>query len=274
MPLLGPDVKKVSADPDSSPAPDANTYDVDVAAEAEKIQNTLNLHDLNGEKFWYCWVDAGGDPDEYVKETMPNFGIVGALLLTITIPLSMEPVGFAYGDARAPSVDHWSVIAYAIALNVSTATSMAQIIISVGLFQQYVNCYSKELRVGFAAKLGYVVGILTSMLIIDTVTLFIALFIALAHTYNIITSIISIAIVVVGCAFALAFYTYIVRWNSQTYSKQMVVDNEKKKAEQAEKEKADKYSSANNRDGGELKESARELQAALAKFASNLDKHQ
>lgn len=227
-----------------------------------------NLNDLNGPEFWRMWEKAGGDPDEYVKETMPNFGIVGALLLTITVPLAMEPVPFAYGDADAPGVSSAAVVLYAIMLNVSTATSMAQIIISVGLYQQYVNCFSKELRVGFAAKFGYIVGVLTTLLIVDSVCLFIALFISLAKTYTALASGISIIAILLGSGLSLAFYTYMTIWNSNTYTEQMM----KELREEETTSVGNPALEANKKKQLEMAAAADQLSQALAAFSSAMKK--
>ena len=50
--------------------------------------------DLQGEAFWRDWHKAGGNCDEYMKETLPNYGLVGALLLTITIAGVIYPPEF------------------------------------------------------------------------------------------------------------------------------------------------------------------------------------
>ena len=83
------------------------------------------LFDLNGETFWFfkfiykilfffiefenginllifvlfCrrdWEAAGGDPDEYFKETLPNYGLVSTLFMTISIPSSIYPPSFNF----------------------------------------------------------------------------------------------------------------------------------------------------------------------------------
>ena len=65
--------------------------------------------DLQGEAFWKDWHKAGGNCDEYMKETLPNYGLVGALLLTITIPAVLEPPEFFmstdYGENNRFYVD-------------------------------------------------------------------------------------------------------------------------------------------------------------------------
>jgi hypothetical protein len=56
------------------------------------------------------WVKAGGSTDDYFMDTMPNYGIVGALLLTISIPSVLDPPSFGFnGDGEASSKDNPAV---------------------------------------------------------------------------------------------------------------------------------------------------------------------
>ncbi|RYH24748.1 hypothetical protein EON65_16350 [archaeon] len=117
------------------------------------------------------WKNAGGDPDEYVKDTLPNFGIVGALMSTITIPMMISPPAFAFGNEGAPiTKDNPAVFIYLMLLTLSTVSSIAMIVMSVAVIQQYVNAYSEKLRIEFAMKFGYIVTIFTSLTIIDMVS--------------------------------------------------------------------------------------------------------
>lgn len=53
---------------------------------------------------------AGGSTDDYFMDTMPNYGIVGALLLTISIPSVFNPPSFGFaGNGEASSKDNPSV---------------------------------------------------------------------------------------------------------------------------------------------------------------------
>jgi hypothetical protein len=85
------------------------------------------LFDLNGENFWYyhfhsssCpfhllnrrdWEAAGGDPDEYFKETLPNYGLVSTLFLTISIPGSIYNPPFDF-QQNSPSKHKFYVSVY------------------------------------------------------------------------------------------------------------------------------------------------------------------
>ena len=64
----------------------------------------ISTADLQGEAFWKKWQLAGGDCDEYMKETLPNYGLVGTLLITITIPGIVYPPEFfmstEYGENK------------------------------------------------------------------------------------------------------------------------------------------------------------------------------
>lgn len=83
-------------------------------------------------------------------------------------------------------------------MNISTAASMALIWLSCSIIQQYTNAYSQELRTIFSVKFGCTVVVMTALLIIDGLSLFGALFIAILTSYDIIPAIISVVVVTLG----------------------------------------------------------------------------
>ena len=49
---------------------------------------------------------------------------------------------------------------------ITTVISLISVLLAICIHQQYINAYSKALRVDFAARYGYLVGVLTSLLVI------------------------------------------------------------------------------------------------------------
>lgn len=146
-------------------------------------------------------------------DTMPNYGIVGALLLTISIPSVFSPPTFGFnGDGEASSKENPSVqffvhktllifsliIFQVILMNISTAASMALVWLSAAIIQQYRNAYSQELKTEFSVRFGQIVTVMTGLLVMSSSSLFVALFVALAASYTLVTSLISIVILCVG----------------------------------------------------------------------------
>jgi len=232
----------------------------------------LNLQDLNGPEFWKAWERAGGDPDEYIKETLPNFSVVGTLLLTITIPLTVSPISFSFDGTSNLDVNMSYVRIYAICLNISTGTSLAMIILSMAVYQQFVNAYSRELRVGFAAKFGYVVTIFETFLVLDIFSLLVAMFIGMACIYEPWTAIASVLIVTFLSAGSLLMYVNITTWNSNVYSKQMVIDIQRKNDEERKKLKNNKRKNMEEMNKHEkLLFCTQSLQKVLTQFADTLE---
>jgi len=98
------------------------------------------------------------------------------------------------------------------------------IILSMGVYQQYVNAYSRELRVDFAAKFGYVVSVFESALVVNVLSLLASILIGVAKTYDTLSASISIALVLFFTLGSFLLYAHITLTNSNTYSKQMAAD--------------------------------------------------
>jgi hypothetical protein len=55
---------------------------------------------VHGTDFWQAWHKAGGDTDMYVRENLPSYGLIGALLLTVTYDgMINTPDGLSAGAA-------------------------------------------------------------------------------------------------------------------------------------------------------------------------------
>ncbi len=220
-----------------------------------------------------AWAKAGGNPDEYVKETLPTFGVIGALLLTVSIPMTLSPISFAFGDP-ADDITSESVFVqlYAIFLNLSTGLSLAMIILSMGVYQQYVNAYSSDLRVAFAAKFGYVVAVFTNCLVGDILSLLAAIFIGVIKTYSTVSAIIGIVLVGLPSLLAAVLYIYMSLWNSNNYAKQMVIDIKAKLEEEAkQKKEAEQISKIGDVEMQKLIDSSKEMQKLFGTFASSFE---
>lgn len=80
----------------------------------------------------------------------------------------------------------------------TTTTSLISTLLAIGIHQQYVNAYSKPLRVDFASKYGYLVGVLTSLLVIGAMSLWGAMVCVFIVTYNEIAALLGSAIMFFG----------------------------------------------------------------------------
>jgi hypothetical protein len=81
---------------------------------------------------------------------------------------------------------------------ITTMTSLMSTLMAIGIHQQFVNAYSKSLRVDFAAKYGYLVGVLTSLLVLGAMSLWGAMTCVFVVTYNEIAAYIGLSIMLVG----------------------------------------------------------------------------
>jgi hypothetical protein len=81
---------------------------------------------------------------------------------------------------------------------ITTMTSLFSTLLAIGIHQQYVNAYSKALRVDFAANYGYMVGVLTMLLVVGAVCLWGAMSCVFIVTYNEIAAYIGLSIMFVG----------------------------------------------------------------------------
>ena len=77
-------------------------------------------------------------------------------------------------------------------------TSLISTLLAIGIHQQYVNAYSKPLRVDFASRYGYLVGVLTSLLVIGALSLWGAMTCVFVVTYNHIAAYLGSAIMFIG----------------------------------------------------------------------------
>ena len=101
---------------------------------------------------------------------------------------------------------------------------MILIILSSVVLQQYINAYSQDLKARFCAKFGFLVTVLTNVLVVNISCLFLALFLTMSQTYDAIAMWISFGLIMFGFIVAMALCYYITMWNSSTYVEQMNID--------------------------------------------------
>ena len=73
----------------------------------------------NTKDYWYKWASTNGSCNDYITETVPNFSLVGTLLLGFSLSTCLSP----------PNMYHISW--FITIMNISTACSMALIFISI-----------------------------------------------------------------------------------------------------------------------------------------------
>jgi hypothetical protein len=190
---------------------------------APKSVGVFNLQDVNGPEFWFLWTRVGGSADEYIKETLPNYSLIGALLLTISIPLTIFPPD-TIKELTQDDDSSLLIFFFMISACLSIASSLVMTILSGAIYQQYVNCYSKDLRIHFAAQYGFAISIFSLVLYVSVFSLFISLIIVYSTLYDLKTVIVSAVILLGSSVFTLVFYVRMTSWNSTAYLKQMVVD--------------------------------------------------
>jgi len=145
-----------------------------------KICDSCNANDP---EFWIKWSNAGGKCDEYIKEIVPNYSLIGTLLLGFSLSISLSP----------PEIKHISV--FITIMNISTISSMALILISIFMHSQFMCCYDIKFNDDNTAENnatinfckcygGLLLKALTLLLMIDTLTLTTAILIFFYDTYN------------------------------------------------------------------------------------------
>eukprot|EP01052_Picozoa_sp_SAG31_P004677 SAG31_NODE_197_length_20660_cov_8.861368_1_plen_161_part_00 len=64
----------------------------DVFANAHNlVSSELNGISVNSGEFWKVWADAGGNVDAYIKDTLPTYGLIGALALSKQLSMTTDP---------------------------------------------------------------------------------------------------------------------------------------------------------------------------------------
>ena len=131
-------------------------------------------YDITSFNFWEDWINAGGDCFEYFDKVLPNYSLIGTLLVGFSLNMCLSP----------PEMD--LIIPFIFFMNLSTITSMIIIFLSVFIHDQFMCChditYNKkhnviDARLNFCKRYGYLISVLTSLLSIDAISLIIAILI-------------------------------------------------------------------------------------------------
>jgi hypothetical protein len=141
-----------------------------------------DLFDVNGEKFWKHWASAGGNAEEYVKDNLPNYALVGALLVTITYPMMVEPpealVALDGGEST-------SLAAYVVLCGITTMLNFVLVVLSMVLYTQFCCCVNEETKLEFTAHFGYMIPMLAIIVVIEILLLAGLTGIVMSVTYSV-----------------------------------------------------------------------------------------
>lgn len=124
-----------------------------------------DLFDVNSSEFWEHWVDAGGDMDSYVKDSLPTNGLVGALLLTVTYPYILDPPGNLGADHGAEAA------AFIILMTLATLINFVMVIMTIVIYTQYCCCVNDASRLRFTGHFGYLIPVLVFLILAEVVIL-------------------------------------------------------------------------------------------------------
>jgi hypothetical protein len=172
---------------------------------------------VNSPDFWHLWAKAGGDVDEYVKESVPNYGLIGALLITVSLPMALAPPEFdVYGasDDKHYTKGDWEVGLYGVCMNLSTACSMLLIMMSIVIYTQYVNCVDEHTRTAFAKQYAYTIPLLTGVMLMDIIMLMVASIITVFLIYGSAVGVITLLMMAAVGIYFLITVPHMVSWNA------------------------------------------------------------
>jgi len=183
--------------------------------------------EVNDPDFWRNWAKAGGQCYDYIKETAPNYSLIGTLLLGFSLSTCLSP----------PDIYHISW--FITIMNISTICSMALVFISIFMHSQLMCCYgiSKEddnIESDAVVKFGVQYGgtlitTLTLFLMADAVSLSLAILIFFFDTYNFYVFLVNLCLIVVALVGIMVICLKMQHWNErENYGKLMNKINEEK----------------------------------------------
>eukprot|EP01051_Picozoa_sp_SAG22_P023352 SAG22_NODE_5989_length_920_cov_1.272838_1_plen_195_part_10 len=157
----------------------AQHREADVFAAAHNKVAARDLHgfNVNTGEFWKVWADAGGNVDSYIKDTLPTYGLIGALALSKQLSMTTDPPG----DLESNSA---LLLIYAGLSHMASLMSFSMIIICMVVKTQYSCCICDKTRVQFACKFGFIVPMLFTIMIVMGGCWFSALLIDLYSLYD------------------------------------------------------------------------------------------
>lgn len=121
----------------------------------------VGQNDVSGEQFWMKWTAAGGDVEQYMKDSMPDYSVTASLLITMTFPYAI--------DVPQHVLDHSSTLAFAFVSCMTAATILNVLVIltTMTVKQQYCCTIDDETAAKYAAHYGFIIPVLqTSMILI------------------------------------------------------------------------------------------------------------
>jgi hypothetical protein len=123
----------------------------------------------SGSEYWGHWREAGGDHTAYVKENVPTFALVGALLLTQSLAMAVDP----------PDIDDSTMMTAFMAMtNTVTACSTLMLMFSIQLYSCYTNCINEETEMQFIKKFAsWVIPLMAGLSIIIILAMMASIFI-------------------------------------------------------------------------------------------------
>lgn len=172
-----------------------------------------DLFDVNGAEFWNHWVDAGGDMDAYVKDNLPSYGLVGALLLTITYPYVLEPPGiFAAGG---PEQNSRAATTFVVMMVICTLMNFMLIIMSIVIYTQYCCCVNDTSRLRFTGHFGYLVPAMVMLIVFQMALLAVATGLAIWANSSPTTLYASVAVFAAITVLMVGLVVWIPMWNQK-----------------------------------------------------------
>jgi len=190
-----------------------------------------DLFDVNGAEFWNHWVEAGGDMDAYVKDNLPNYGLVGALLLTITYPLILEPPGNLGGSGAESTAS----TTFVVMMVVATLLNFVLIIMSIVIYTQYCCCVNDISRLRFTGHFGYLVPAMVMLIVGQVALLAVATGLAIWANSAKVTLYISVIAFVVIISATVGLVIWIPMWNQKYNYVEEVASSAKERKEETRK---------------------------------------
>eukprot|EP00056_Hartaetosiga_gracilis_P013209 m.216673 g.216673 ORF g.216673 m.216673 type:complete len:275 (+) comp13809_c0_seq1:885-1709(+) len=158
---------------------------------------------VHGTEFWRDWVNAGGDMEGYVKENMPAYALVGALL-----------VSFSYGYLiEIPDLSEIGTRVFVSCMAAATTLNVFLVIVSVTMYAQYCSCISFETRLAFTSQFGFLVPICAFTIIFVVILMMSSAMVVVYETTSETTFWVSLGVSIAIC-FAITYVSYLLpTWN-------------------------------------------------------------
>eukprot|EP00608_Synchroma_pusillum_P003215 CAMPEP_0198427792 /NCGR_PEP_ID=MMETSP1452-20131203/6139_1 /TAXON_ID=1181717 /ORGANISM="Synchroma pusillum, Strain CCMP3072" /LENGTH=356 /DNA_ID=CAMNT_0044148169 /DNA_START=72 /DNA_END=1140 /DNA_ORIENTATION=- len=130
--------------------------------------------DVHGSGFWKAWTSVGGSLDDYVKENLPSYGLIGALLITVTYA----------GLVGAPDLSDAAGDVFVVLQTIATMLSVFLIFHSLIMYSSFTSCVDDETRLNFTARYGWQVPAGASLIFATTMLVLVAGLIVVYDQYS------------------------------------------------------------------------------------------